>query len=108
MGRTATRFTLEGLPVREHVLAHGQADHLRAEELAVPVEGEAAGRLLHGAHHDPGVERLPELHLTGQQELSTTTSLRECQAEGGVVDRDPRVLRSLGGGERPPPVYRPE
>lgn len=82
MGRTATRFTLEGLPVRARVLAHGQADHLRAEELAVPVEGEAAGRLLHGAHHDPGVGRLPELHLTGQQELSTTTSCGHIRPRG--------------------------
>ena len=88
---------LERLAVRQDVLPRVEPHHLRAEELAVPVEGQPPARLLDRGDDGLRVERLAELDLVRQEELLDDDLLGERQADRRVVDRDAGVLGRLGG-----------
>ena len=89
---------LERLAVRQDVLPGVEAHHLRAEELAVPVERQPAARLLDRGDDDLRVERLAELDLVRQEQLLDDDLLGE---------REPDRASSRSGCPRPWPPGRP-
>ena len=91
---------VERLPVAEDVLASGQSDHLRAEELAVTEEREPALGVTVTPHDDLGLEGFAELHLARQHHRFGDDLLGEGQRRRDVVDVRSGVLGGLGSGER--------
>ena len=73
---------LEPLPIREDVLARGQAHDLGAEELAVPVERQPAAPLLGRLDHDLAWNASPNLTSRGTRRSSTMTSWEKVSLSG--------------------------